>query len=195
MINVYHFEPQCNIRYFNTLPSVVIYSNSLQSHRSQSLPSPLSPPLSLAPPPSPAAVPAVLVPAVVPNFFAFSLAFRFTFFSRFLRVLFSRSASSSFTLANLASTLALMRCRVAIRRFLPGRERRLCRVLIVLSGMVRDSGFAEGSDMMVTRSRGRLITRQGSCVPGQWVCVEADWTEAPDMAESMYWDLRVVSVD
>jgi hypothetical protein len=87
-------------------------------------------------------------------FFSFSRSFFLTFFSRLRLVRFSRSVSA-------CAVIAAYFLRMAIRRFLPARERR---VLVVAGVEARRVGqWLDSDDGLLAF---RCMTRHGSAVPG-----------------------------
>lgn len=87
-------------------------------------------------------------------FFSFSRSFFLTFFSRLRLVRFSRSVSA-------CAVIAAYFLRMAIRRFLPARVRR---VLVLTAVEARGVGRRlDGDDGLLVL---RCMTRHGSAVPG-----------------------------
>ena len=116
-------------------------------------------------------------------FKAFSFIFRFTFFSRFLRVRFSRSASSlpslSFLFASSRASIFLLRSRRITRRFLPGflllslAPSTDCVVTVPLT-----SAFCPKANVDVPR---KMLTLHGTSSP-QFLLFIPCKTSSPDRA-------------
>jgi hypothetical protein len=87
-------------------------------------------------------------------FFSFSRSFLLTFFSRLRLVRFSRSVSA-------CAVIAAYFLRMAIRRFLPARVRRVL-VLVVVEAKRVGRRLDDDDGLLVLR----CMTRHGSAVPG-----------------------------